>query len=201
MRNPLDSGQAGKTRRAPWPTSPNDRTANGGLAIATAAGRQHAKHFTRKVDAQRWLDEVTASVVTGHYVDPKAGRVPSRTTPSSGAPRRCIGRRARAHVETMLRRHAYPTLGDRPLSSILPSEVQAWVKRLGTGDPRRQALAPSTIGVVHSIVSAIFKAAVRDRRIVANPCEGTRLPRLSAQGGPADDRAGRGPARGAAGRA
>ena len=41
-------------------------------------GREHARHFERKVDAQRWLDEVTASVVTGQYVDPKAGRVTFR---------------------------------------------------------------------------------------------------------------------------
>jgi hypothetical protein len=31
----------------------------------------------------------------------------------------------RAHVETQLRRHAYPVLGDRPLSSVRPSDVQA----------------------------------------------------------------------------
>ena len=42
------------------------------------AGREHARHFTRKVDAQRWLDEVTASVVTGQYVAPKAGRITFR---------------------------------------------------------------------------------------------------------------------------
>ena len=42
----------------------------------------------------------------------------------------------------------------------------------------RSALAPSTVGVVHSIVSSVFKAAVRDRRIVANPCDGTRLPKM-----------------------
>lgn len=41
-------------------------------------GREHSRHFTRKVDAQRWLDETTASVVTGQYVDPKAGRVTVR---------------------------------------------------------------------------------------------------------------------------
>ena len=34
------------------------------------SGREHSRHFTRKVDAQRWLDETTASVVTGQYVDP-----------------------------------------------------------------------------------------------------------------------------------
>jgi integrase len=30
--------------------------------------------------------------------------------------------------------------------------------------------------VVHGVVSGIFRAAVRDRLIVANPCDGTRLP-------------------------
>jgi integrase len=33
-------------------------------------------------------------------------------------------------------------------------------------------------GVVHRILAGIFKAAVRDRRIVASPCEGTRLPKV-----------------------
>ena len=41
----------------------------------------------------------------------------------------------------------------------------------------RKALAPSTVSVVHSIVSSVMKAAVRDRRLIANPCDGTRLPK------------------------
>ena len=43
-----------------------------------AEGREHARHFERKIDGQRWLDEVTAAVVTGQYVDPKAGRLTFR---------------------------------------------------------------------------------------------------------------------------
>jgi integrase len=74
-----------------------------------------------------------------------------------------------AHAETMLRRHAYPAFGGRPLSSIRPSEIQAWVK----GRP----LAPSTVHVLHGIVSSIFRAAVRDRLITSSPCEATKLPR------------------------
>lgn len=42
------------------------------------AGKEHARHFRRKVDAQKWLDEVTASIVTGMYVDPKAGQATVR---------------------------------------------------------------------------------------------------------------------------
>lgn len=38
-------------------------------------GKEHARHFDRKLDAQRWLDEVTTSVITGQYVDPRAGRI------------------------------------------------------------------------------------------------------------------------------
>jgi hypothetical protein len=40
-----------------------------------AAGEEHARHFARKVDAQRWLNEVTTAVVTGVYVDPAKSRV------------------------------------------------------------------------------------------------------------------------------
>ncbi len=40
-----------------------------------AAGDEHARHFARKVDAQRWLDGVTSAVVTGTYVSPKTARM------------------------------------------------------------------------------------------------------------------------------
>src|SRR5450759_1351921 len=43
-----------------------------------AAGKEHARHFGRKVDAQRWIDETTAAVVTGHYVDPKGAKTTVR---------------------------------------------------------------------------------------------------------------------------
>jgi integrase len=142
------------------------------------SGREHARHFARKVDAQRWLDEVTAAVVTGQYVDPRAGRVTFREYAEQWRTAQVHRPSSQAHIETMLRRHAYPALGERPLSSILPSEVQAWGKGLASGDGGHRALAPATVGVVHSIVSSVFKAAVRDRRIMANPCDGTRLPKV-----------------------
>jgi integrase len=142
------------------------------------AGKQHARHFARKIDAQRWLDEVTAAVVTGQYVDPKAGRITFRAYAEQWRQAQVHRPSSEAHVEGMLRRHVYPTFGDRQMMTILPSEVQAWVRLLGTTDRRvkRRALAPETISVLHSVVSAIMRSAVRDRKIIANPCEGTRLP-------------------------
>ena len=94
-----------------------------------ASGREHARHFDRKVDAQRWLDEVTASIVTGQYVDPNAGRITFREYAELWRAAQVHRPNSQAHVETMLRRHAFPTFGDRPLASIVPSDVQLWVRR------------------------------------------------------------------------
>lgn len=145
-----------------------------------ASGREHSRHFARKVDATRWLSEITASIVTGQYVDPNAGRVTFREYAEQWRAIQAHRPSSQVHVEIMLRRHAYPALGDLPVASILPSHVQAWVKRLETGDKavEQRPLAASTVGVVHSIVSSVFKAAVRDRRIASNPCEGTKLPKV-----------------------
>ena len=35
-----------------------------------AASNEHARHYTRKVDAQSWIDSVTTAMRTGSYVDP-----------------------------------------------------------------------------------------------------------------------------------
>jgi integrase len=133
-------------------------------------GREHARHFARKTDAQLWLDQVTAAVVTGAYVDPRAGRVTFRDYGETWRAAQVHRPTTRANVENLLRRHAYPILGDRPLSTIRPGDVQAWIGRL-TVD-----LAPATVRLAHSVVAGIFRAAVRDRLIAASPCEHTRLP-------------------------
>jgi hypothetical protein len=37
-------------------------------------------------------------------------------------------------------------------------------------------LAPSTLRMAYSVVTAVFSAAVRDRVIPSSPCEGVLLP-------------------------
>jgi integrase len=135
-------------------------------------GAQTTRSFKRKIDAQRWLDEVTAALITGQFVDPAAGRQTLREYAERWRASQVHRPTTAAHVETMLRRHVYPFLGDKPLAQILPSDIQGLVKRLS------ERLAPSAVGVVHRILAGIFKAAARDRRIVASPCEGTRLPKI-----------------------
>jgi integrase len=142
-----------------------------------ANGKEHAKHFDRKVDAQRWVDEVTASIVTGQYVDPSAARVTFKEYAESWRQAQVHRESSAAHVETMLRRHAYPAFGSRQLGAIRPGEVQSWVKKLSTGSEAQRGLAPATVAVIHGLVAAVFKAAVRDRKLPPSPCEGIKLPK------------------------
>lgn len=134
---------------------------------------QRKRTFPRRLDAQRFLSTVEADLVRGTYVDPNDKTV-FRDYAESWRLAQVHRPSTKAHVETNLRRNVYPYFGDRRLASIRPSEVQAWVSRLSSEpDP----LSPSTVQVVHGIVASIFKAAIRDRRVSASPCEGTRLPK------------------------
>lgn len=141
------------------------------------AGKEHARHFGRKVDAQRWLDEVTTSIVSGQYVDPSAGRVTFRTYAEQWRESQPHRPTTKARNKSALENQAYPWLGDKMLSDIRPSDIQTWVARLSTSVDGRAALSPATVHVIHGVVSGIFKAAVRDRRVASNPCEATKLPR------------------------
>lgn len=136
-----------------------------------AAGKEHARHFGRKVDAQRWLDEVTAAVVTGQYVDPRAGAVTFRQYAEEWRAIQAHRPGTADQVERHLRRYVYPSIGSLPIGQVRPSHVQAMLKRL-EGD-----LSPATRAVTWRYVQTIFRAAVRDRRIVVSPCEGVRIPR------------------------
>lgn len=136
-------------------------------------GPQTTRSFARKIDAQRWLDETTASIVTGAYVAPGAGRVTLREYAEHWRSIQSHRPTTAEQVEGTLRRHVYPALGEKPLERILPSDVQALVKRLGVN------LSPATVTVVHRILSGVLKAAVADRRIATNPCAGTRLPKVA----------------------
>ena len=81
-----------------------------------ATGREHARHFGRKVDAQRWLDGVTAALATGSCVDPRTGRL----TVGEWADRWLSGQgqlqpTTRARYRGILDGHVLPRWAEHPL--------------------------------------------------------------------------------------
>lgn len=135
------------------------------------AGKEHARHFDRKTDAQRWLDHVTASVVRGEYVDPKAGRITLATYAQQWEAIQVSAESTKRIVDNALRLHILPELGDMPLAAVRRSNVQSFVKHLES-----KGLAAGTIRGIYHVLTQVFGAAVDDRLISSTPCRRITLP-------------------------
>lgn len=133
------------------------------------AGREHSRHFARKVDAQRWLDETTAAVVTGQYVDPRLGRTTFATYYAEWAERQVWEWNTRKNMNLAVTSCIF---ADVPLSRLRRSHVEQWVKAMSTA-----GLAAGTIRTRVNNVRSVLRAAVRDRVVASDPSEGVVLPR------------------------
>jgi integrase len=138
-------------------------------------GPQKAKHFERKIDAQRFLTGIEHSQLTGSYVDPAAGWITFRAYAEGWRAVQVHRQSTAINAEYQFRLHVYPVIGDRPIAAIRPSEIKGLVKH------SRTVLSPSTVVVVFGRVVAVFKASVADRIIGRSPCEGIRLGRKEAE--------------------
>ncbi|HUZ20795.1 MAG TPA: site-specific integrase [Acidimicrobiales bacterium] len=134
-------------------------------------GHQRSRNFARKIDADQFLTGIEHSKLLGAYVDPAAGRTTFREYAEQWRAVQVHRPSTAAQVETNLRRHVLPHLGDRPLAAIRPSEIQAWVRG------RSGVLKPPTVELLYRYVVAILRAAVADRLIATSPAVGIKLPK------------------------
>lgn len=128
-------------------------------------GREHAKGFARKVDAQKWLDKQTSAIVTGTHVAPRDAVLTveqwcDQWLKGYEVKRPNTVRNARFHIALI-----NEAFGDRPLTSIRPSEVKSWVARLTAG-----GTSASYVYAVHSRLRQILGDAVHDGVLGRNPC-------------------------------
>ncbi|MCF6507383.1 site-specific integrase [Blastococcus sp. MG754426] len=134
-------------------------------------GRQRKKTFGKKGDADRFAATVEADKLRGQYVD-HSHRVTvaeyARAWASARPHRPTTARRVSSLIETHI---AGTKLGDRRLSAVRPSEVQAWAS------DRAQVLAPSTLRNLVSLLRSIYASAVLDRLTASSPVVRVALPR------------------------
>lgn len=138
-----------------------------------AAGKEHSRTFDREREGKRWLDEVTASVVTGLYVDPRAGDVTFIAFFEEWS-----GRQVWTDGTLVAARRAVEStsFADVPLSKIALEHVERWVKDMTLpAATRKQGLAPSTQQMRLNYVRMVFNAAVRAKRIPVDPSAGVRI--------------------------
>lgn len=88
-------------------------------------GKQRSKSFKRKVDADRFAATVSADIVRGSYIDPDAGKVRFEDYAERWLKAQSFEEGTFVAVESRLRNHAYPALGQRFLNDIQPSSIQS----------------------------------------------------------------------------
>ena len=143
-----------------------------------AAGKEVTRAFAdkEKSKAQRWLDEVTTSQVTGTYVDPKTARTTvaqwCETWLAGYATRRPrTVRQAQVHIAQI-----EAAFGPMPLSAVRPSAVRTWTVELKAG-----GLADSYVYALHSRLSQVMSDAVHDGLLARNPCSRRTSPGTGGQ--------------------
>jgi integrase len=138
-------------------------------------GRRHRRMFDLKKDAVRWLDEQTASLVTGQWASPQAGKETVRAYGERWLARQVLAESTLATYTTVVSNHILPTLGPMRMDLVARDDVQLLVKEwLATA-------APSTVHARYLILAIMFRAAVKDRVLPTTPCVDIKLPRLPAK--------------------
>lgn len=133
-----------------------------------------SRTFDRRIDAQRWLSNELVKLDRGEWVDPRAGRalfesVAERWMAGRAALRETTRSRDRSYLNSLVLSH----LGDKPIGSVEPSDLEAWV-----ADLVADGKAPATVQKAWQIASGVFRLAVRDRLIALSPARDVRLPKI-----------------------
>jgi len=140
------------------------------------AGKEHARHFERKVDAQAWLDEQTAKLVSGLHVSPRQ----ARTTVGEWCDtwldgyrgnRASTVRQAEVHIARI--RTAF---GDMQLGAVRPSHVRTWCAQLAA-----EGLADSYVYALHARLSQLYADAMHDGLVAKSPCSRRTSPSAGKQ--------------------
>lgn len=136
-------------------------------------GHQHKKSFPRRVDAQRWLDQMQAAAHRGQYIAPSAGKAKVADLAAPwGIGLSHLKPSTRERYRSILRFHVIPEWGRWSIGDIRRSDVTAWIARLVEEGKR-----PGTVRQIHRVLSLLLDVAVDDGLIGQNPATRVRLPR------------------------
>ena len=140
------------------------------------SGNEHARHFDRTLDAQRWIACVEVAVGRGEWLDPTLGTVTVGDWAKQWLDAQVqLKPSTRERYALSIRRFVVPAWGARPISAVGHGDVVRWIQQLSASD-----LAPATVRHAHRVVSMMFDLAVGDGRVGRNPARDVRLPRVVA---------------------
>jgi integrase len=142
-------------------------------------GRSRSQPFDRKQDARNWLARNSADLQRGDWIDPKLRR--ACFDDWADAFEKGLVRLAPTTAEKYeehLRLHIRPYFTRRPMAAVDYQEVEDFIAHLF-----RKGLGPKSIRNIVSVLSLVFKAALRGKVIRDNPAADhhVKVPRQSGQ--------------------
>ncbi len=135
-------------------------------------GKQKARTFDRKIDADRFLSTIEADLTRGQYIDPGAGQTTLADYTTRWLEAQVWRPATRQLADSHLRNHILPALGSHPLARITRTDVQSLVRGLD-----QAGLAPSTVEAIFRRLVSILESAVFDRAIAQSPATRIALPK------------------------
>lgn len=138
-------------------------------------GREKTKSFARKIDAKGWVDDQSAALVTGTYVDPVRAAITFTEFYERWSPSQVWVHGTR---QSMDQSAAAVTFGDVRMADLDTDHVQKWIRQM-----LDDGLAAGTIHTRFGNVRTVLRAAMRGRKrvLVFDPCEGVKLPKVTGR--------------------
>ncbi len=137
-------------------------------------GKEHAKRFATRRDAQSYLDRLGVDRQAGRWRDPRAGRMLLVDWVAIWQPTTVDLRPStRARDDTYLRNHVLPRFGAVRLDAITPLDVRSWI-----GELTAKGLAAATVQKAYQILAKVLRSAVDADLLAETPCRRIPLPKV-----------------------
>jgi integrase len=137
-------------------------------------GRERARNFRRKVEAEAFLATIEADKLRGEWTDPRRARITFGEWNTQVQQSRVnLAASTRDNDGSVIRSLILPTFGPASLSSIEPGHIRTWVADLVAA-----GYSPSTIRRAYTLLQLALEMAVDDGRLTRSPCRRIALPRI-----------------------
>lgn len=143
------------------------------VRLRDTSGREYSRTFRTRKEAEQFQATEKADRARGNWIDPR--RTATKFRDVAAEWQECNPAKKPSTIArdaNMLRLHILPAIGDLPIGSISPVDVQrmvnSWV------DKHR----PRTVLRQYSVARAVFSYAVDTDRIGRSPCRRIKLPAI-----------------------
>lgn len=137
-------------------------------------GRERARNFARKADAEAFLATIETDKLRGQWTDPRLARITfGKWNALVQKGRVNLASSTRDSDGSVIRSLILPTFEHAILSAIEPELVRAWVAELVAA-----GYSPSTIRRAYTLLRLALELAVEDGRLARSPCRRIALPRI-----------------------